>query len=121
VTLFLICFTLIIISINYFWNQKVKEEVHGKIKAQRSLQKIDQRFKQLTENISEVFWIVSPDWLKVYYIRLAYERVWGRTEQDLYKNPFSWIDSVIPEDRRKLGEYIQKMTTSIFSEAAFPG
>jgi PAS domain S-box-containing protein len=37
-------------------------------------------------------------WLKILYISPAYEQVWGRTRESLYRNPMSWVESIHPED-----------------------
>jgi hypothetical protein len=37
-----------------------------------------QRFRQLAENVNEVFWMTDPQTAEVLYISPAYERVWGR-------------------------------------------
>lgn len=46
-------------------------------------------FQQLTENISEVFWIGSVDWQQVFYVSPAFETVWGLSLEFLYENPLA--------------------------------
>ena len=57
------------------------------------------KFREITENISEVFWLSSADYEKMIYISPAYEKVWGRSCQSLYDNPESFFDSVYQEDK----------------------
>ncbi len=47
----------------------------------------EERFRQLAENITEVFWLGSPDWKEVYYVSPAYEKKWGLNAGELYRNP----------------------------------
>jgi PAS domain S-box-containing protein len=61
----------------------------------------ERRFRHLVENIEEVFWISEP-WLRgVLYVSPAYERIWGRTRQELYQNPTAWLDAVHEDDREQ--------------------
>ncbi|HEY9052075.1 MAG TPA: PAS domain S-box protein [Gammaproteobacteria bacterium] len=65
-------------------------------------------FRQLTDNIREVFWVGSPDWARVFYISPAYEAVWGLSRSNLYANPRSWLDAVHTEDLAQVLEEIPK-------------
>ena len=59
----------------------------------------EEKFRQIAENIEEVFWIVDPKLSKIIYVSPAYSKLWGRTCQNLYDNPRSWIDAIHPEDK----------------------
>jgi len=63
------------------------------------LQTSDSRFQQLTNNIDAVFWIASPNWGQIIYISPAYERIWGRSADALYRNSREWFDAIVEEDR----------------------
>ena len=69
---------------------------------QRALQESEERFRQLAENIEEVFWMSSPNKEKMFYISPAYEKIWGRTCKSLYENPKSWMDSIHPGDKKQV-------------------
>ena len=66
-----------------------------------ALRDSEERFRQLAENIEEVFWLeeVNGDNLTVIYVSPAYERIWGRTRQSLYNDSKSWLYAIHPEDR----------------------
>ncbi len=66
-----------------------------------ALRDSEERFRQLAENIEEVFWLeeVNGDELTVIYVSPAYERIWGRTRQSLYDDSKSWLYAIHPEDR----------------------
>jgi len=67
-------------------------------RAEQALQSSEEKFRQLAENVREVFWMkdaVSRDFV---YMSPAYEHVWGRTCDSLYLNPASWLESVHPDD-----------------------
>ena len=70
-------------------------------------------FRQLAENIREVFWVGSPDWRQVYYISQAYEDIWGKTPQSLYDDPGSWMASVHPDDQQRVLNDVPKDISQI--------
>ena len=58
----------------------------------------EERFRQLAENINDVFFLIDPDGRRTLYISPAYEAVWGRSCASLYARPQSWIESIHPDD-----------------------
>lgn len=72
--------------------------------AEEALRDSESRFRQLAENIEEVFWMTNAGKSELLYVSPAYERVWGRTCASLYRNPEEWIQSIHPEDRARVLE-----------------
>ena len=66
---------------------------------QLGLAESEQRFRQLAENINDVFWMSDLQKSLVLYVSPAYEQVWGRTCQSLYEQPGSFLDGIHPKDR----------------------
>ena len=62
--------------------------------AEMDLRESQERFRQLTENISEVFWMTDLVKKEVLYISPAYETIWGRTCQSLMEQPQSFFDAI---------------------------
>jgi two-component system sensor histidine kinase/response regulator len=69
--------------------------------AEEALRSSEEKFRQLAENIREVFWIMPPEEDEIPYVSPAFEQVWGRSRESLYKNPFCWIESIHPDDRER--------------------
>jgi PAS domain S-box-containing protein len=67
-------------------------------KQAEDLTKSEERFRQLADNIPEVFWIASAETGQALYVSPAYETVWGRSVQSFYERPSSWLETVVPED-----------------------
>ena len=80
---------------------------------ERALKRSEERFRQLAENINEVFWLGSPDWQKIFYVSSAYEKKWGQNSEELYRNPRIWIEAVHPDDREQVIDDIPKDIDSI--------
>lgn len=77
-------------------------------KAEEKLIQSEARFRQMAENIDEVFWLRSADNRTVLYVNEAYETIWGRTCQSLYDNPSDFISSVHPLDKQRVMEEYNK-------------
>ncbi|MDJ0681412.1 MAG: EAL domain-containing protein [Xenococcaceae cyanobacterium MO_167.B52] len=72
-------------------NQVLTNKLH-------QLQDREERFRQIAENVREVFFMISAETDEILYISPAYEEVWGRTCQSLYEDPQSWLSAIHPED-----------------------
>ncbi|HEX8139820.1 MAG TPA: PAS domain S-box protein [Pyrinomonadaceae bacterium] len=66
------------------------------------LQESEKRFRQLAENIDEVFWLTDPSSSEIIYISPVYERIWGRSRESLYAAPQSFLEAVHPDDRERV-------------------
>lgn len=64
----------------------------------------EDKFRQLVDNMTDVFWIMSPDMKKMQYVSAAYEPMWGRKIQSLYDDTDEWADAIVEEDRLKANE-----------------
>jgi PAS domain S-box-containing protein len=71
-------------------------------RTENALRESNENFHHLADNITDVFWIRSPDMRDVQYISPAYERIWGRRVDTLYSQPLQWSDHILPEDRARV-------------------
>lgn len=67
--------------------------------AEAALRESEQRFRQLAENIQDVFWLFDPETEKLLYVSPAYEQIWGRRCASVCGRMQNWIDAIVPEDR----------------------
>ena len=81
---------------------QVNADITERKAAEARLRETDQQFRQLAENISEVFWMSDPSKNQLLFVSPAYETLWGHTCQSLYESPFSWFEAVHPEDRDRV-------------------
>ncbi|MBK9990023.1 MAG: PAS domain-containing protein [Verrucomicrobia bacterium] len=70
--------------------------------AEDSLRESADRFRQMAENIDEIFWLTSVHDHRILYINPAYERIWGSSCESLYAKPETWADAIHPDDRARV-------------------
>ena len=71
-------------------------------KFNEALRASEERFRQLAENIQEVFWMTNADKTQMLYVSPRYEVIWGRTCESLCDAPSSWLDAIHPADRARV-------------------
>ncbi|MDB6057860.1 MAG: sensor hybrid histidine kinase, partial [Verrucomicrobiales bacterium] len=77
-----------------------------RLQAEQMLRASEERFRQVVENIREVFWLSDPDTRTILYVSSAYETIWGRTCDSLYELPCSWLEAIHCEDRERIRDAV---------------
>ena len=71
-------------------------------RAEQAVQESEQNFRQLAENINEVFWLSDPIREQMIYVSPASECIWGRPSAELCASRNAWLDSIAPADRERM-------------------
>lgn len=58
----------------------------------------EQLFRDMAENISEVFWLTDWELNKVLYVSPRYESLFGQSVDELYNDSKSWVKNIHPDD-----------------------
>lgn len=97
---------------------RANEELEKRIEERAArLKESEERFRQLTENINEVFWMTTPDGNEILYVSPAYDQTWGRSRDEVYRNPRAWLEAVHPEDRPRVEHaFYSEIATGGFDE-----
>jgi two-component system, cell cycle sensor histidine kinase and response regulator CckA len=77
-------------------------ERRARRQAEHALRESEARFREMAENIREVFWSASADGGEFHYVSAAYERIWRQPVAALLAWPASWMDSVWAEDQPRV-------------------
>jgi PAS domain S-box-containing protein len=80
----------------------VARDITTRKQAEKILRDSEERFRQLADNIREVFWMTDVSKEEMIYVSPAYEEIWGRTVKSLYASPHEWIDAIHAEDRARI-------------------
>ncbi|HEX7119557.1 MAG TPA: ATP-binding protein [Longimicrobiales bacterium] len=67
----------------------------------RALRKVEESarlLRQIAENIPGVFWMTDAKLQQVLYVNPTYEKVWGRSTDELYRDAKAWMAAVHPAD-----------------------
>ncbi len=77
---------------------------------------LEDRIRQITENIGEVFWLTDPKKMRMLYISPAYESIWGNSCESLLQNPQSFLDAIHDEDRDRIIAALEKQPRGDYDE-----
>jgi PAS domain S-box-containing protein len=77
------------------------EEIAQRRRADEALKRSQERFHQLAEQSSDVFWFSSADPERVIYVSPAVERIWGVSAERFCADPQAWQHSIHPDDRAR--------------------
>jgi len=76
--------------------------------AERALEESRERFRQLVENIDEVFWLIDCERMRILYLSESYETLWELPRRTLESDISALLDSVHPEDFNRVSERLEE-------------
>lgn len=82
-------------------------DISTRKRAEENLRENEERFRQLAENIQEVFWMTDLGKNEMIYISPGYEKIWGRPCAELYRNARLWLEAIHPDDRARIASAIK--------------
>lgn len=84
--------------------------------AVEQLRASEERFRQLAENIHEVFWIREPNQKHIVYVSPACEKIWNLSCQSLQSEPEAFWDAIHPDDRDRIKAAFEKQVRGDYDE-----
>ncbi len=85
--------TQVLVAVN---NALLYQKVRQELIARRES---EERFRQLAENINEVFWMYDLQLQRLTYISPVFETIWQHKTQEAMANPELWYGAILEEDR----------------------
>ncbi|CAN1210005.1 response regulator [Tumidithrix helvetica PCC 7403] len=97
--------------------EKLEDRVRERTLA---LQQSEEYFRQLAENIETAFWMTSVETNieedKIIYKSPAYEKIWGRSKDEVYQPSSNWLSTIHPDDRDRILAALPKQVSGGFDE-----
>ncbi|MCH7872427.1 MAG: PAS domain S-box protein, partial [Planctomycetes bacterium] len=98
-------------------HRTMRRLARGREQAGSALRESETRFRQLVENIHEVFWMENAEGTELLYVSPAYEQIWGRSCREFYENPRVWVEAIHAEDRQRVVDAVGRFReTGEYSE-----
>jgi two-component system cell cycle sensor histidine kinase/response regulator CckA len=85
-------------------------------RSHEALRESESLFRQLTEAIREVFWLMDAAKGEILYVSPAYRSIWGRSCASLYASPGEWVESVHPDDRARVADAASRRSDGAYDE-----
>ena len=82
----------------------IHRDVTGRNRAEQAWRESEERFRQISENLRDVLWVITPGDPHSLFVSSAYEKITGRSARSLYDHPLALLDMIHPEDRGRAKE-----------------
>ncbi len=85
---------------------------------EEALQQSEVKFRQLAENMREVFWLRDRESGRFIYISPAFNEIWGRSPEQMYEDANLFVESIYWEDFGRVFHALRELVTHgiIFNE-----
>ncbi len=80
----------------------VTSDITGERAVTEALRASEERFREMTSAVDQVFWVVSGDETQVVYVSPAYEAIFGRCREDLYRDARNFAEAIHEDDRARV-------------------
>ncbi|HTP38091.1 MAG TPA: EAL domain-containing protein [Steroidobacteraceae bacterium] len=94
-------------------------EMEERARAAEQLRASEERFRELAENIQDVFFVADPGMRQTAYVSPGYERVWGRPVATVLNREGGWMETVHPDDQARVGTEVAKVLANFPAEGRF--
>ncbi|MFZ6026142.1 MAG: GAF domain-containing protein [Chloroflexota bacterium] len=83
-------------------------DITSRIQAEDALRNNEELFRQLAENVHDIFWVIEANTGKLIYISPVYETVSGRSRWPLYQSLLPLMRAIYREDFRRVRQALNR-------------
>lgn len=87
-------------------------DMTGRLRMERALRDSDERFREMAENIDEVFWMKDPATHVILYLSPAFARIWGRPAEEFCGVPDALLPTIYSLDQQRMAEIMAQPVTA---------
>jgi PAS domain S-box-containing protein len=88
----------------------IVRDMTERLRTEAELRESEERFRQLAENIQQVFALQDAHSADMIYISPAYETIWGRSREILQDDPLAFLEATHPADYDRIAQSYQRFT-----------
>jgi PAS domain S-box-containing protein len=93
---------------NVIGTSGVSRDMTTALEAERALRESEERLRELAETIDDAFWSWDVHAQRIIYVSPSYERLFGQSRAELYRDPQSFRRCVHPDDRPRLEAALER-------------
>ncbi|NML30296.1 hybrid sensor histidine kinase/response regulator [Paraburkholderia antibiotica] len=88
-------------------------------RAEGALRESEERFRQMAENIDDVFWMLDPATSQLLYVSPAYRRLWGDAAHEPTPTARHWANHIHPQDAAAVEVAYRALATGVAYEIEY--
>lgn len=97
----------------------IASDITEQVEVERRVNESELRFRQIAENIGEVFWMSDNQNKKLIYISPAFESIWGISSKQIYDDNSLFLSSIHPEDQQLMLDAEDRQARGEFTELEY--
>jgi len=95
----------------------VMTDITAEREATAALRASEERFREMTNAIEHLFWVANPEGTEALYVSPAYERIWGRSCESVYRDAMSFVNAIHEDDRERMLARLPLQREGTYDEA----
>ncbi len=101
-------------------DRRVKERTADLEASREALKRSEEQFRQMTEIVQEVFWLLDVQTGQVLYVSPAFENIWKRSPREFMSGMPAWLATLHPDDRERVHQdFVRGLETGEFTRMEY--